>query len=100
MDVERDISKGEQVEHELDAMIRKRHEQRVKVEGHRPAEEMWAASERRYIARLDEEQRRQRFLFHEGQAARLSSTLGSLVAYHQAEAEKFRDTTEQKGSAV
>jgi hypothetical protein len=29
--------------------------------------------------------------YHEGQARRLSNTLGYLVAYHEAEAEKYRE---------
>ncbi len=92
-----DHARGEKVEHELDGLIRKRHALRVKTEGHRPSEEMWAASERAYFARLNEEQRLARLAYHQGQAARLSSTLGSLVAYHEGQAEKYRD--QPKGAA-
>ncbi len=86
----RDISKGEQVEREIDQFIQKRHEGRVRDEGERCKEEIWAASERTYFAHQAEEQRLARLAFHEGQAVRLSSTLGHLVAYHEEQAEKYR----------
>jgi len=41
VDTERDISKGEAVEHELTAMIERRHDRRVVEEGERPAEGAW-----------------------------------------------------------
>jgi hypothetical protein len=50
-----DIAKGETTEKELDALIRRRHDQRVQTEGERAAEELWAASVRRYLARQREE---------------------------------------------
>jgi hypothetical protein len=53
----RDIGRGEVVEHELDAFISKRHEQRVKSEGERQLEEAWRESERRAEARRREENR-------------------------------------------
>jgi hypothetical protein len=40
-DIGRDIGRGEAVEHELDAFISKRHEQRLKTEGERQIEEAW-----------------------------------------------------------
>jgi hypothetical protein len=46
---------GEAIEHELDALITRRHDQCVKDEGHRPSEVLWAASERAYFARRDED---------------------------------------------
>ena len=52
-----DIARSEQVESELDAMIRRRHDRRVVEEGERPAEEMWSESERRYAAQRREENR-------------------------------------------
>jgi hypothetical protein len=53
----RDIGRGESVEHELDAFISKRHEQRVKSEGERQIEEAWRESERRAEVRRREENR-------------------------------------------
>jgi hypothetical protein len=52
-----DIAKSEQVEHEIDGMIRRRHDARVIQEGDRPAEEVWMASERRHNARRLEDNR-------------------------------------------
>jgi hypothetical protein len=40
-DIGRDIGRGEAMEHELDAFISKRHEQRLKTEGERQIEEAW-----------------------------------------------------------
>jgi hypothetical protein len=57
VDVERDISRGEQVEHELTAMIERRHERRVLKEGDRTLMEAWQESERRHDARRREENR-------------------------------------------
>jgi hypothetical protein len=45
------------VEHELDAIISKRHERRVKNEEERQLEEAWRESERRAEARRREEDR-------------------------------------------
>ena len=53
----REVGRGEAVEHELDAFISKRHEQRVKSEGERLTEEAWRESERRAEARRREENR-------------------------------------------
>jgi hypothetical protein len=86
-----DIARGEQVEAELDAMIRRRDTERRQTEGERRMEELWAQSVRRYNARLEADERLERLHYHEGQARRLSNTLGSLVAYHEAEAEKYRE---------
>jgi hypothetical protein len=94
-----DIAKSEQVDHEIDAFVAKRDAQRRETEGDRPVEELWAASERAYFARLDEEQRRARLAYHEGQVARLGNTLGALVAYHEAEAEKYRDHDTKESAA-
>jgi hypothetical protein len=43
-----DISRSESVEHELNRLIEKRHDQRAAEEGHTPSEELWKASVRRY----------------------------------------------------
>jgi hypothetical protein len=96
-----DIARGEQVEAELDAMIRRRDTERRQTEGERRMEELWAQSVRRYNARLEADERLERLHYHEGQARRLSNTLGSLVAYHEAQAEKYRENghTDHKESA-
>ncbi len=53
----RDISKGEQVENELTAMIERRHNERVKTEGERAEMEAWRVTELREEARKREENR-------------------------------------------
>ncbi len=59
-------ARGEQVEHELNGLITRRHGARVAEEGHRAGEELWAASERTYFAHQAEEQRLARLAYHEG----------------------------------
>ena len=91
-----DISKGEVAESHLDALIAKRHDQRVASEGERAREALWQASVRAYNARLEADERLERLEYHEGQARRLSNTLGSLVAYHEAQAAKYRNGHEEE----
>lgn len=52
-----DIARGEATEKELDALITRRHDQRVAEEGERPAEELWKEGERRYFAAQTKEKR-------------------------------------------
>src|SRR5919202_4669797 len=52
-----DIAKGEAVEYELDAIVRRRHDQRVQSEGERAREQLWAESVRRYNARQEQDLR-------------------------------------------
>ena len=52
-----DIAKGEATEQELNALIRRRLDQRVASKGERAEEELWAESERKYAARRREENR-------------------------------------------
>jgi hypothetical protein len=76
----RDIAQGAQVDGELDAFIERRHRERVKEEGERREEEAWKESARKHA----EKQRRQaRYEW------RLRSTLESLIAHHEAEAQKL-----------
>jgi len=56
-DVIDEHARGEQVEREIDAMIRRRHDARVIQEGERPAHEAWMESEKRHDARRREENR-------------------------------------------
>ena len=75
----------------MDRLVEKRHEWRVVEEGERCVEDLWQVSVRRYQQRTGEARRLALLEYHEGQAARLSSTLGALVRYHEAEAEKYRE---------
>jgi hypothetical protein len=83
-------TRGGIAEPQLTVFVERRGGQRRKTEGERRVEEAWAASERRYFARIEEERRRERLAYHEDQATRLSNVLGSLVAYHEAEAMKYQ----------
>jgi hypothetical protein len=95
-----DIAKGEMVEAELDAMIRRQDERRRQSEGERAAEALWVESVRRYNARCGEEERLERLEYHEGQIRRLSIPLEALIARHEAEAEKYRENghTDENGT--
>ena len=83
-----DAEKTSIVEGELDNFISRRHEKRVE-EGERPAEEMWAESERRYAARRREENRAAWRKYHQDQAARHRATLEALASYHECKAAKL-----------
>jgi hypothetical protein len=52
-----DIEASERVEADLDRLITRRYDQRVKDEGERFEVELWAESERRYFAKRREEHR-------------------------------------------
>ena len=82
-----DIAKGEAVEHELDAMIRRRHDQRTTEEAHRPSEELWAESVRVYNARREVEAREAWAAYHRSAAERIETTAAQIAAEHRARAE-------------
>ena len=54
-------------------------------------EEAWKESVRRHNARLQEENRQAWCEHHQGQAARLRTTLEALIALHEAEAARYRE---------
>jgi hypothetical protein len=82
-----EIARGELVEKELDAMIERRSRKKDPDE----QEELWKASVRAYTARRREEMRAAWCQHHEGQAARLRTTLEALIARHEEQAERYRD---------
>jgi hypothetical protein len=82
------VAPGEQVEHEINQFIEKRHTQRVKHEGEREEEEAWKESVRRYKAASQAETHLDRYHFHAGQAERLRACLTALVEHHEREASK------------
>jgi hypothetical protein len=84
-----DISRSEGVEHELNRLIERRHDQHTSEEGHRPSEEMYEESTRRYQEQVRARARAEWHLHHTGQAERLRRTLEDLVAFHEAEAERY-----------
>jgi hypothetical protein len=93
-----DIVHGELVEKELDAMIERRHDRRVssEAEGHRPSEEMYEESTRRYQEQMCVRARCEWHLHHTAQAERLRRTLESLIANHEEQAEKYLEKGNQK----
>jgi len=97
----RDISRGEAIEHELNACIEKRRERRVRDKGTRPVEFLRGLNRSGPTPPVETRSNAEKWLvaYHEGRAAvRLGNTLGTLVAFHQAEAEKYRDRP--KGDAA
>jgi hypothetical protein len=87
-----DIARGELVEKQLDAMIQRRARKgEIDLD---ETEEIWKASVRRYNARRREEMRAAWCEHHQGQAARLRTTLEALIANHEEQAERYRDQPE------
>jgi hypothetical protein len=88
----RDISKGEAVEAGLEAFITRRHDYRVAKEGHRPSEEMYEESTKRYQEQMHATARVEWHLHHVSQAERLKRTLEALVEYREEQASELMDT--------
>jgi hypothetical protein len=75
-----DISRGEMVERELDAMIQRR-ARKGEVDPDEQ-EERWKASVRAYTAQRREEMRAEWREYHQDQAARHRAVLEELIARH------------------
>jgi len=89
------VEHAEMVEKQLDALIERRsHKGGVDPD---EREELWKASVRRYHARREEELRAAWCEHHQGQAARLRTTLEALIDDHEQQAERYRD--QPKGAA-
>ena len=84
-----DISRGESVEHDLNRLIEKRHDQRTSAEGHRQSEELWEASVERYNCERERQLRAAWCEYHQGQATRHRAVFEALIARHEAEAERL-----------
>ena len=94
-----DISRGESVEHELNRLIEKRHDQRASEESHRPSEELWQESVERYNSERERELRAAWCSYHQDQATRHRRTLEALIARHEEAAAKLQ-TDEPKGETA
>jgi hypothetical protein len=81
-----DVSRSEGVEHELNRLIERRHDQRTAEEWHKPSEELWQESVERYNAERDRQLRTEWAEYHQGQAARHRAVLKALIATHEARA--------------
>ena len=93
-----DVSRSESVEHELNRLIEKRHDQRTTEEDHRPSEELWKASVERYNCERERQLRAAWCEYHRGQAARHRAVLESLIVRHEEQAAKLMEV-EPKGAA-
>jgi hypothetical protein len=89
------VEHAEMVEQQLDILIERR-SRNGEVDPDEQ-EELWKASVRAYTARRREEMRAAWCEHHQGQAARLRSTLEVLIAHHEEQAERYRD--QPKGAA-
>jgi hypothetical protein len=85
----RDISRGEEIEKDLDAMIRRRHDKRVESEGERRERELWAEIEERFAQKRRAQNRAAWAAYHRQQAQRHRATLTDLVVFHEAQARKY-----------
>ncbi len=85
MDVENLVAHGEAVESGLDLLIEKRHDKRVREEGHRPSEEMYMQSVRRYEDRQHREKLWAKLRFHEAMLRSHSETYEHLIRRHRSE---------------
>jgi hypothetical protein len=91
-----DISRGEMVEKELDAMI-----QRRARKGDVDPDEIepgYVESVRRFNARREQEMRTAWRAYHQGQAARHRAVLEGLIAHHERRAETLMES-ERKETA-
>ena len=77
-----DIARSEQIESELDAMIRRRDTHRRQTEGERLIKALYEPSVRAWRERQETEKQTARLECHRGQAERLRRTMGELFAYH------------------
>jgi hypothetical protein len=86
-----DVSRSESVEHELNRLIERRHNQRTAEERHKPSEELWQESVERYNAERDRQLRTEWAEYHQGQAARHRAVLKALIATHEEQAVKLME---------
>jgi len=91
------VARAEKVEKDLDAMIRRRDDQRRDTEGERAEEELWAESCRAHDAKREQERRAAWCRYHEDQVIRHRSTLEALIGHHRAEAAKYAEIIEASG---
>jgi hypothetical protein len=80
-----EVARGEMVEKELDSFIERRSRQKDPDEEH----DLWKESVRLYNAQRREVNRLAWREYHQGQAARLRSIVGPLIAFHEGEAAKL-----------
>jgi hypothetical protein len=84
-----DISRGEQVEGELDAMIRRRDEKRRRDEGERVAEGPYMVSTRRQAERQQLRLWWEWLRYHERMIRSHTANFEALISRHRIEAERY-----------
>jgi urease accessory protein UreF len=92
------ITRSEGVEHELNRLIERRHDQRTSEEWHKPSEELWQESVERYNAERDRQLRTEWTEYHQDQAECHKAVLKGLIAHHEEQAAKLMDVR-PKGAA-
>jgi hypothetical protein len=85
----RDISRGEQIETDLDNLIDRRDKMRRLKEGERLEEEAWVESTRIHNEKRHQQIRREWCQHHMTQAERLRNTLVALIEHHEEQASKL-----------
>lgn len=90
-----DVAHDAAREAELDRLITRRHDERVKDEGHRPSEELYEESTRRYNLKRELEMRRLWADFHREQAERVETNARLIAARHRAQVEVLLGEPEQ-----
>jgi hypothetical protein len=80
---------GEDVEHEIDGFISRRHEQRVASEGERDEEAVWRESERRHNAARRARNAAAWADYHLCMAAAARANLEALASHHEQQAERY-----------
>jgi hypothetical protein len=84
-----DVAQGYQVEKDLTRLIEKRHDYRVKTEGERREEEMYAETERQHWQRVNHQHLWERLRYHDRIIASHEGTFECLVGRHRAEVERL-----------
>jgi hypothetical protein len=84
-----DIRRSEGVEHELNRLIERRHDQDATEECHKPREELWQESVERYKSKRQRQLKAAWCEYHQGQATRHRAVLEALIARHEEQARKL-----------
>jgi hypothetical protein len=80
-----DVAHSEMVEKELDAMIRRRHDHRVKDEGERLEEALWRESVERYNTRQKQEKLWEELRYHDRMIRAHTANFEAIIGTHAAE---------------
>jgi hypothetical protein len=84
-----DVERAERVEADLDRLITRRHDQRVKGEGERFEEALWEESVAKYNARRQRELAQAWLAYHIARRRTHRHTFALLDAHHEAEIRRY-----------